>query len=122
MPIPARPRTASSSRHATASFGTITLTSALFALVATRERAVDFYEELLLGMEGALPEQKLAAINAAKDRGEVPEGYYHRLDVYRSMSNMAAALPAEVFDGPNDRLFEFDADAGAYVCTAGAPP
>jgi hypothetical protein len=92
------------------------------ALVAKRERAVDFYEELLDGMEGALPEQKLGAINAAKDRGEVPEGYYHRLDVYRSISNMAAPLPAGFFNGPNDRLFEFDADVGAYVWTAGAAP
>lgn len=35
---------------------------------------------------------------------------------------MAAPLPADFFNGPNDRLLEFDADAGAYVWTAGAAP
>ena len=92
------------------------------AVVFQRERAVDFYDELVAGMEEATADDKMRAINAAKDRGEVPHGHYHRLDVYRTMSPQAARLPAELFNGPKDRLFEFDSEAGAYVWTGGPPP
>jgi hypothetical protein len=92
------------------------------AVVFQRERAVDFYDELLAGMDGANPDEKMRAIHDAKDRGEVPEGHYHRLDVYRTMSAHATPVPASLFSGPRDRLFEFDAGAGAYVWTGGPPP
>jgi hypothetical protein len=92
------------------------------AVVFQRDHAVDYYEELVAGMEGATADEKMRAINLAKDRGDVPEGHYHRLDVYRTMSAQAASLPAELFNGPKDRLFEFDAEAGAYVWTGSPPP
>jgi hypothetical protein len=41
-------------------------------------------------MKAASAEEQWRAINDAKDRGEVPEGHYHRLDVYRTMSARAA--------------------------------
>ena len=92
------------------------------AVVSQRDRAIDFYDELVAGMGGASADEKWQAINAAKDRGEVPEGHYHRLDVYRTMSARAAPVPGELFNGPKDRLFEYDEEAGGYVWTGGPPP
>jgi hypothetical protein len=96
-----------------------------FDPVFRRDLAVAFHEELVAGMEAASAEEKMRAINAAKDRAEGPEGHYHRLDVYLTMSPQAATLPAGLFSGPRDRIFEFDAEAeaeaGAYVGTAGPP-
>ena len=92
------------------------------AVVSQRDRAVDFYDELVSGMGEASGEEKMRAIIAAKDRGEVPDGHYHRLDVYRTMSAHAAPLPGQLFDGPKDRLFEYDEEAGGYVWTAGPSP
>lgn len=66
-------------------------------VVSQRDRAVDFYDELVAGMDGASADEKWRAINAAKDRGEVPEGHCHRLDVYRTMSAHAAPLRGELF-------------------------
>jgi len=91
-------------------------------VVFERELAADFYDELLAGMEGASANEKMRAIHDPKDHGEVPEGHHRRLDVYRTMSAQAARLPAELFSGSRDRLFEFDAEAGAYVWTGGPPP
>lgn len=92
------------------------------AVVSQRDRAIDFYDQLVAGMGGASADEKWQAINAAKDRGEVPEGHYHRLDVYRTMSARAAPVPGELFNGPKDRLFEYDEEAGGYVWTGGPPP
>ena len=92
------------------------------AVVSQRDRAIDFYDELVAGMGGASADEKWQAINAAKDRGEVPEGHYHRLDVYRTMSARATPVPGELFNGPKDRLFEYDEEAGGYVWTGGPPP
>ena len=69
------------------------------------------------GIDDASAEERWRAINAAEDRGEVPEGHYHRLDVYRTMSAEAAPVPSELFNGPKDRLFEYDEEAGGYVWT-----
>lgn len=91
-------------------------------VVSQRDRAIDFYDELVAGMDGASGDEKWRAINAAKDRGEVPEGHYHRLDVYRTMSAHAAPLRGELFNGPKDRLFEYDEEAGGYVWTGGPSP
>jgi hypothetical protein len=60
------------------------------AVVSERDRAIDFDDELVAGMKAASAEEQWRAINDAKDRGEVPEGHYHRLDVYRTMSARAA--------------------------------
>jgi hypothetical protein len=92
------------------------------AVVSQRDRAIDYYDELVAGMDGASADEKWRAINAAKDRGEVPEGHCHRLDVYRTMSAHAAPLPGELFNGPKDRLFEYDEEAGGYVWTGGPSP
>jgi hypothetical protein len=85
-------------------------------------RAIDFYDELAAGMDEASADESWRAIDAAKDRGEVPEGHYHRLDVYRTMSADSAPLPGELFNGPKDRLFEYDEEAGGYVWTGGPSP
>lgn len=86
-------------------------------VVSARDRAVDFYDDLIAGMEAAPADEKMEAIHRARDLGEVPEGDYHRADVYRTMSTDAADLSRQLFNEPKDRQFEFDAEAGAYVVT-----
>lgn len=39
------------------------------AFVSERDRAIDFYDELVAGMDAASADEKWRAINAAKDRG-----------------------------------------------------
>jgi hypothetical protein len=90
-------------------------------VVSARDRAIDFYDELIADMEPASPDEKMEAIYCARDRGHVPEGYYHRADVYRTMSPEAVELSPQLFNAPQDRRFEFDAEAGAYVWTRGRP-
>jgi hypothetical protein len=91
-------------------------------VVSARDRAVDFYDELTARMEGAHADEKMEAIYRARDRGEVPEGDYYRADVYRTMSADAVALSRQLFNGPKDRHFELDAEAGAYVLTNSSGP
>jgi hypothetical protein len=43
---------------------------------------VDFYDQLVAGMEDSTAEDKVKAIYDARDRGVVPECTYHRLDVF----------------------------------------
>lgn len=57
----------------------------------------------------------LEAINAAEDRGEIPEGDYLYADVIVAMSEQAQSLPSSVFDGLRDSRWEFDPETGAYV-------
>jgi hypothetical protein len=47
---------------------------------------------------------------AAEERGEVPEGSYHRVDVFKTLSPRAVPLPDVFFDGPGDRLFDYEPD------------
>jgi hypothetical protein len=85
------------------------------AVISVREHAVDFYEVLAASMEGASADEKTEAIFAAKREGEVPEGSYHRITVYETISSSAAPLPQSIFSGAHDRRFRFDADTGAYI-------
>jgi hypothetical protein len=87
-----------------------------------RDRAADFYDDLIADMEPASASEKMDAIYRARDRGQVPEGYYHRADVYRTMSAEAVELSPQLFNAPTDRRFEVDAEAGAYVWTGGPRP
>lgn len=89
------------------------------AIVREREHAVDFYDRLRKGMDGRSADERLDAIFAARDRGEVPEGSYHRLDVFKCVSVAATPVPDDFFDGPNDRLFDFDEKLGAYRQVSG---
>ena len=76
------------------------------AVVFERERAVDFYDELVAGMEGTTADEQWWAMKAAKDRrGEDREGHYHRLDIYGSVSPRATLLAVELFNAPKDRPF-----------------
>ena len=84
-------------------------------VVSEREHAVDFYEQMAARNAHLTANAKMDLIYGARDAGEVPEGSYHRVDVFTTMSPAAVPLPDTLFDGPNDRRFEFDATAGAYV-------
>jgi hypothetical protein len=44
----------------------------------------------------------------------VPEGDYRYVDVITTMSEQAVALPENMFDGPRDSRWQFDADSGGY--------
>jgi hypothetical protein len=57
----------------------------------------------------------LEAVDAAKGRGEVPDGDYLYADLIVAMSDQACPLPRTVFDGPRDSRWEFNQDTGAYV-------
>jgi hypothetical protein len=57
----------------------------------------------------------LEAVDAASERGEIPEGDYLYADVIVAMSEQTQPLPPTVFDGPRDSRWEFDQGSGAYV-------
>lgn len=98
-------------------------------VVILRERAheQDFAEELSARLRGDRGDAKTyeeaieratefaEALDAARERGEVPEGDYRYVDVITTMSDQAVALPGNVFDGPKDSRWEFDAHGGGYV-------
>jgi hypothetical protein len=54
------------------------------------------------------------AMDETTERGEIPDGDYLYADLIVSMSNEATPLPPNVFDGPRDSRWEFDAQTGAY--------
>ena len=68
------------------------------AVVSQRDRAIDFYDELVAGMGGASADEKWQAINAAKDRGEFPRAITTGWYVYRTMSAPRTG-PGELFNG-----------------------
>jgi hypothetical protein len=66
--------------------------------------------------EGASRVTTLAVeeMHAAEERGDIPAGDYLYSDVFVTMSAEAEPLPANVFDGPRDSRWEFDAATSAY--------
>lgn len=60
------------------------------------------------------PDRLITAMDAARERREVPEGDYLYADVIVAMSDKARSLPPTVFDGPHDSRWEFDTATGAY--------
>lgn len=82
--------------------------------VRERARASDAIDDIRRRLADAQPQERVAAIHAAQDRGELPEGVYHRMDVFRTASPEAAPIPDGLFDAPMDRLFAYDPEAGTY--------
>jgi hypothetical protein len=56
----------------------------------------------------------------AKARGEIPEGGYFRAEVFTTLSETAAPLPRDVFDGPRDTRWDYDQVTENYQLTRGA--
>jgi hypothetical protein len=83
-------------------------------LVRYRDRAADFYDTLNARNAALTPGERLDAVHAAKDAGQVPEGRYLCVDVFPTLSLIATTLPDVFFNGPDDCLFQFDGDARAY--------
>ena len=83
-------------------------------LVRYRDRAIDFYDALNARNAALSPDERVAAMNAAKDNGEVPEGRYLCVDVFPTLSPVAEPLPDVFFNGPDDCLFELDPEAMSY--------
>jgi hypothetical protein len=84
------------------------------AFIRHREHAADFYNALSASNEHLSPDERLAAINDAADSGQVPQGTYLSMDVFRTMSPTAVPLPDVFFDGPRDRVFDHDPAAEVY--------
>lgn len=87
--------------------------------LSERERARDFYDDLPERDVDVPRETHLDAILEAQRSRRVPQGSYMRVDVYKTMSEQAIPLPASLFDGPNDRLFELDPAACPFVQVRG---
>jgi hypothetical protein len=64
-------------------------------------------------------DDRWALITEAQDRGERPEGAYHRVSVFKTLSPSAVALPDVFFAGERDRVFEPDDEGTAYVQVRG---
>lgn len=66
--------------------------------------------------------ERSAAAERAEREEEIPKGEYYRVDVVRNWSKSAAPLPAEVFAGDRDTLWEFDENEAAYARSRPAGP
>lgn len=89
------------------------------AIVRERQRIYDFHQEVREKNPHLSPEEYLDVLNAASARGEAPTDSYHRIDVFKTVSPDAVALPEIFFDGENDRLLEYQEEAGGYVQVRG---
>lgn len=82
--------------------------------VRHRRRVSDFYDELAAATAHLSQDDRVAAIVAAEDGARLPEGSYHSVDVFRTLSPTAVPLPEVFFDGPHDRLFGHDPTIEVY--------
>jgi hypothetical protein len=78
-------------------------------------RAADAYDVICAGH--ATADDKLRAMRLAREAGEVPDGSYGVVSVYKTASPTAVPLPDGIFDGSRDRIFEFDPERGAIIQT-----
>jgi hypothetical protein len=62
-------------------------------LVRYRDRAADFYDTLNARNAALTPGERLAAMHAANDAGQVPEGRYLCVDVFPTLSPIATTCP-----------------------------
>jgi hypothetical protein len=61
----------------------------------------------------------MASAHEAKERGEIPDGGYFYAEVFTTLSETAAPLPQDVFDGPRDTRWDYDAATESYNLTRG---
>lgn len=66
-----------------------------------------------------LAEQVEEAQSAALEKGEIEEGDYLYTEVFTAVSETAVPLPRNVFDGPQDSRWDFDAATENYARTSG---
>ena len=83
--------------------------------VRVRERASDAIDQINQRLADKTSKERLEVIYSARDRGELPEGSYHRIDVFKTLSPSAVPVPMGLFDGPKDRLLGYDEESGAYI-------
>lgn len=82
--------------------------------VRERARAADVTDKIRRQLADASPKERMAATHEAEARGELPDGAYHRMDVFGTVSPDALPVPDGLFDAPMDRLFAYDPEAGMY--------
>jgi len=82
-------------------------------VLGERWRASDAYDAVCADCTSA--NAKLRAMRLAREAGQVPDGSYPVVSVYNTASATATPLPNVIFDGPHDRVFEFDHARGVMV-------
>jgi hypothetical protein len=87
----------------------------LSAVVVLRDRAraADVYDAVCAGC--ATTNEALRAMRLAREAGKVPGGSYPVVDVFKTASPTATALPDVIFSGRHDRIFEFEPSRGTFV-------
>lgn len=85
------------------------------AILSRRQRATDWYDETAKRHADLPGAERWRLICEAETRGERPEGSYHRVSVFKTLSPSAVALPDPFFAGEHDLVFEPDEQGTAYV-------
>jgi hypothetical protein len=82
-------------------------------VLGERWRASDVYDAVCADCTSA--NDKLRAMRLAREAGQVPDGSYPVVSVYNTASATATSLPNVIFNGPHDRVFEFDHARAAMI-------
>jgi hypothetical protein len=61
----------------------------------------------------------MESAHEAKAHGDIPEGGYFYAEVFTTLSETAAPLPQDVFDGPRDTRWDYDQATENYQLTRG---
>jgi hypothetical protein len=61
------------------------------------------------------------SLHEAQARGAIQDGGYFYAEVFTTLSEAAAPLPRNVFDGPRDTRWDYDAATENYQLTRGGP-
>ena len=70
------------------------------AKLSERQYASDWFDEMGKRYKHLPANERWEHIEAAMGRGEKPEGTYHQVDVFKTLSASAASLSDVFFDGP----------------------
>lgn len=89
------------------------------AIFGHRERVADWYDEMNERHADLPGEERWRLICEADARGERPEGSYHRVSVFKTLSPSAVPLPDTFFAGERDRVFEPNEEGTAYIQVRG---
>jgi hypothetical protein len=85
------------------------------AILSRRERSADWYDEMNEHHADLSGGDRWQLICEAEARGERPEGSYHRVSVFKTLSPSAVPLPVTFFASEHDRVFEPNDEGTAYI-------
>ena len=95
--------------------------SSAVAVIGKRERAADWYDDMGRRYADLPSEERWERLVQAWDRGECPDGTYHRASVFKTLSPTAVPLPDAFFSEEGDRVFKPNDDGTAYIQVRGRP-